>query len=366
MKKVLDVLLVEDDFQDVEILREMLNFSFERACNLQVSSMLSEAISASELYNYDIILTDLGLPDCFGLETFIKLNDANPTTPIIVLTGLNDDQTGVEAVQNGAQDYLIKGDFQGEMLNRSILYAIERKRAKDELEASEAKYKEISAQLMEANNIKELLLDIITHDLKNNIGGIHGLSNILLLRSPEDEIAGNILDAAERLTMVIESATTLAKISCKEEIEKMNLDLQKIINEVIEEFAMMTEAYQMNVECNSNLSGQIVANPIIAEVFKNYFSNAIKYASEGRKIFIDIESDSMNVVIRISDMGKIIPEEDREKIFERRIQLQGNKGNGSGLGLAIVKSIAEMHEGRVWVEPYENLGNSFCIELPRN
>ena len=366
MNKDLKILLLEDDFQDAEIIREMLTKTSKSSYILQVQSRLADAITATESNHFDIILTDLGLPDCKGLETLIKLYDSCPSTPIIVLTGLNDDHTGINAVNYGAQDYLIKGDFRGQMLKRCISYAIERKRAKDELEASEAKYKDISARLMETNNIKELLLDIITHDLKNNIGGIHGLSNILLERTPEDAIVHRILEASERLTKVINNATTLARISNEDEIEKMSLDLEKIISEVIEEYSMLAEDFEMDVKYNCDIIEPIVANPIIAEVFKNYISNAIKYANEGGKIIIDVESDSDKVLVRISDLGKTIPEKDHERIFERRIQLNGNSSKGSGLGLAIVKRIAEMHKGRVWVEPYKDCGNSFCLELPMN
>lgn len=366
MKNILHILLVEDDLQDVEIISEMLIYSFERPCNLQVKSSLSDAITACKTDEFDIILTDLGLPDSIGIETFMKLNEENPSIPIIVLTGLNNDNTGLEAVQSGAQDYLVKGEFQGETLNRCILYAIERKRAEFALEASEAKYKKISARLTETNNIKELLLDIITHDLKNSVAGIHGLSNILKKRTGGDDVVDSILEASERLTKVIDNSATLAKISCNEEIEKTNLDLEKILNEVIQEYAMLTEFHDMEVQCNSNIHESVLANPIIAEVFKNYFSNAVKYASDGGKIIVDADSGRGKVLVRISDLGKTIPVKERERIFERRIQLNGNKGNGSGLGLAIVKRIAEIHNGSVWVEQYNDRGNSFCLELPMN
>lgn len=352
MKRGLNLLLVEDDPQDAELICEVLNYPDKRAFNIHVCYRLNEALIQDKNNRFDIILTDLNLPDSKGLDSFFKLQTTFPDIPIVVLTGLDDDTAGKKAVMNGAEDFILKTDIHGGTLKRSITYAIERRKIKD--------------RLQETNEIKELLLDVITHDLKNNAGSIYGLSSILQQKDPGDELIECITDTSERLLKVIDNASTLAKVSSGEEIDKVPLSLNQILCEVVEELCESETTNNLLMARPIDCTVIIHANPIISEVFKNYVSNAIKYSGDGEKIIIDVESDDKNVIVRVSDHGKPIPEDKREVIFDRKVQLDNGDRIGSGLGLAIVKRIALLHQGRVWVMPYKDLGNSFCIELPKN
>ena len=126
--KPLQVLLVEDDADDAFLLRDMLEDTGS-AFELSVAGRLAEAISMAGLASFDVILLDLSLPDSRGLETFAALHERLPATPVVVLTGLDDETMAVRAVQRGAQDYLVKGQVEGMLLLRSLRYAVERQRA---------------------------------------------------------------------------------------------------------------------------------------------------------------------------------------------------------------------------------------------
>ncbi len=93
----------------------------------------------------DAILLDLTLPDSIGLDTFKKIHSEAPALPIIVLTGNDDDSLALRALQDGAQDYLVKGQVSGQILARSIRYAIERKRIDEALKSEISKHKELEA-----------------------------------------------------------------------------------------------------------------------------------------------------------------------------------------------------------------------------
>lgn len=127
------VLLIEDSPADAFMIEEMLSeaggdFILERV------SRLSEGIERISRGGLDIIISDLGLPDSQGMETVRTLIPRAMGVPLIVLTGLCDDQVGIPAVQEGAQDYLVKGQVNGAVLARSIRYAIERKLMENERE----------------------------------------------------------------------------------------------------------------------------------------------------------------------------------------------------------------------------------------
>ena len=120
------VLLVEDNIPDARLIREMLHDSEGGHFELQTVSQLSEAITLIRKARFDIVLLDLGLPDSQGLETLAAYLESAAELPVIVLTGLADDAISVQAVESGAQDYLVKGRIDGPMLLRAVRYAIGR------------------------------------------------------------------------------------------------------------------------------------------------------------------------------------------------------------------------------------------------
>jgi signal transduction histidine kinase len=124
------ILLVEDDPDDVLLLREMLSEASSGGFQLQHVGSLGEAIALLPGGGFDVVLLDLSLPDSSGMATFIDLHASAPEVPVVVFTGLDDHTVAVRAVYEGAQDYLIKGQVDGPLLVRSMLYSIERQRTR--------------------------------------------------------------------------------------------------------------------------------------------------------------------------------------------------------------------------------------------
>src|ERR1700691_1525145 len=121
------VLLVEDNPGDARLLREMLREHSSRGIELTLVDCMDDAERHIAEHPVDIILLDLGLPDVQGLEAVRRAHAAAPGVPLVVLTGLDDESLAVQALQQGAQDYLIKGQIETRGLLRALRYAIERK-----------------------------------------------------------------------------------------------------------------------------------------------------------------------------------------------------------------------------------------------
>lgn len=132
------VLQVDDDEIDVKLAKRALaKYTGSTKFNVESASTLADTLAHLKNNQYDVVLLDLGLPDSNGIETVQKVAQVNPNIPIVVLTGLEDEQTGLSAIQNGAADYLVKGPAMETSLVKTVLYAIERKKAAEKLHESQ-------------------------------------------------------------------------------------------------------------------------------------------------------------------------------------------------------------------------------------
>lgn len=133
--RALNILLIEDNPGDARLIEEMLREAGEPGFKLEWVERLSTGIERLRKGNIEIVLLDLSLPDSTGFDTFEKVHEITQEAAIIVFTGLDDKGMGVRAVQVGAQDYLVKGKVDSNLLIRSIEYAVERQRMMRELQA---------------------------------------------------------------------------------------------------------------------------------------------------------------------------------------------------------------------------------------
>jgi two-component system cell cycle sensor histidine kinase/response regulator CckA len=150
------VLLVEDNIPDARLIREMLHEAGSDRYVLETAGRLSDAITLTRKAPFDIVLLDLGLPDSQGMETLSTYLESASEIPVIVLTGLADDAISVQAVESGAQDYLVKGRIDGSKLIRAIRYAIgraaqeaNRREADEALKISEKRFRDIADHAQE-------------------------------------------------------------------------------------------------------------------------------------------------------------------------------------------------------------------------
>ena len=176
------VLLVEDNPGDVVLLREALDAGSLISFNVTVVERLDEALILLQKGRFDIILLDLGLPDSQGLGTLRRLQRERPGIPVVILTGMVDEDLAVLALQVGAQDYLVKDPAGYSTLARSIRYALERQQAQKALRASDERYRNL------IENMTDIVMEVDAGGnycyISPNYTGLSGYSF-------EDELQGS-------------------------------------------------------------------------------------------------------------------------------------------------------------------------------
>jgi two-component system sensor histidine kinase UhpB len=137
------VLVVEDNPSDQFFLEEMLQSSRLAISKIHFASTIERAKEVLKENEIQLVLLDLTLPDSFGIDSFKNIRDLVQRIPVIILTGIDDSEMALNALKQNAQDYLVKGEFNSNLLTKSIEHSIERKKAEEDIIASEEKYRQM-------------------------------------------------------------------------------------------------------------------------------------------------------------------------------------------------------------------------------
>jgi PAS domain S-box-containing protein len=198
------ILLIEDNPGDARLIQEMLAEPGKADYHLENADRLSQGLERFLEGGIDVVLLDLSLPDSQGLETLSKVRAQASEVPIIVLTGLDDEVTAVEAVRQGAQDYLVKGDVDSKLLWRAVRYSVERKRSEEALRKSEEKLRQLFRSATDG---------IFTLDLNGAYTELNERMLEMLGVSSKDEILGKnyfeFFNACDINTAIVEMQRTL-------------------------------------------------------------------------------------------------------------------------------------------------------------
>jgi signal transduction histidine kinase len=377
----LKILLIEDNLAEARFLQEILKESKLKPFNLVHVKRLGEALDQLDRDFFDAVLLDLTLPDSQGLVSLARLNDRAPSLPIVVLTNTNDAQLALEAVRQGAQDYLVKRQVNVEVLVRSLCYAIERKQVLEGLrevkEALEIRVEERTAELVKAkelNQLKTEFVSMISHDFRNPLNTIL-LSAGLLQEGHQKLTKAKKLTHLQLISLAIKDMARLldeVSLISKSDFgqllcQPVLLNLESFCRQLIKELQLSTSEKHINLVFLSQgeLGESLWDENLLRHILGNLLVNAIKYSLKGGAVRFELIGQENSVIFRIQDWGIGIPLEDQQQIF-MPFHRASNVGSisGTGLGLAIVKSCVEAHGGQISVKSKVELGTTFTVMLP--
>ena len=361
------ILLVEDNPGDTRLLKETLSEATTDLFELVCVERLDSALELVGREVFDLILLDLTLPDSSGLQTFERMHAQIPAVPTIVLTGLDVESLGTEAVKKGAQDYLIKGQADTPLLVRSVRYAIERKLLEN--------------QIIQSNRLESVgaLAGGVAHEFNNLLTSIMGYTQLGITGlSPGDPVCSDleaVLKAAQRASKL---ASQLLVFSRKQVSEPKDFDLnQQIMNSM----KLLRTVFDKDVEFAVILSPDlpyVSADPDqIDQVLMNLVVNARDAMPKGGKLVIETTNLNVDqalakrwdcppgkyVSLVVKDSGVGMDEEVKRKLFDPFFTTK-DTGKGTGLGLSICYGIIKQAGGHIEVTSGVNNGTTFSICLP--
>lgn len=232
--------------------------------------------------------------------------------------------------------------------------------------------KGLMKQLRLANESKERLLSIISHDLRGSVGTLRIAAKTIAEGMNNIDDARNLLESfypvADSTYDLLENLLTWAKCN-KEEITPnfSKIDLKEIIEKSVEHTNHLALSKSINVICEIQPVTIMADKNMILSIMRNILSNAIKFSHPKGEVIIDTAAKENYVIISVSDNGVGIEEEVLQKLFKspEDIQSPGTMGErGSGLGISICKTFIQSHGGKIWAESTSGIGSTFFIQLP--
>lgn len=423
MESPIKVLLIEDNEEHVAFLRQLLATSESAQFELHTAGDVQHGIDRLKDGGIQLILLDLTLPDSDGLETFIRVMEAAPDIPLIVLSGLSDVALAIETVQLGAQDYLVKGHVDNHLLVRAMQYAIERKRAQlllkranDNLEIRVRERTEalvqtnarLQQEIAERKRAEEALRDSneqlsaalgqlqatqgeviqrermhalgrmangIAHDFNNALAPILGFSELLLMK-PET------LQEPQKVRNYVELIHTAAKDSAKvvsrlrefyRYRDEGEVVTPVVINDVVLQAISIAQprwkdqalAEGVNIDIRTEM-GNVPTVPgneaELREMLVDLIFNSIDAIPKRGTITIQTEVQGRWLVITVKDDGLGMSEEVKARCLEPFYSTKASEG--TGLGLGSVYGIVRRHEGEIDIQSEEGRGTSISVSLP--
>jgi signal transduction histidine kinase len=417
------VLLIEDNEDHATFLRELLTDPETAQFELHLAEDLAKGIERLKVGGIQLVLLDLSLPDSNGLDTFVRVIEAAPDIPIIVLSGFNDVALAIETVQLGAQDYLVKGHVDNHLLVRSMRYSLERKRAQLQLKRAyddlESRVNERTDALIQTNEkllqevadrqrAEEALMESnrqlttalgqlqatqseiiqrermhalgrmangIAHDFNNALAPILGFSELLLTRPAT-------LQEPQKVRNYVELIHTAAKDSAKVVSRLREFYRYRdagevftpvVINDLVLQAISITQprwkdqglAEGVNIEMRTEM-GNVPTVPgneaELREMLVNLIFNAIDAIPKRGTITIQTEVQGRWLVITVKDDGIGMSEEVKARCLEPFYSTKEDQG--TGLGLGSVHGIVRRHEGQIDIQSEVGRGTSVSVSLP--
>ncbi|HLG15503.1 MAG TPA: ATP-binding protein [Blastocatellia bacterium] len=367
------VLLIEDDEDDYIIARDLLCGNGSVKCELEWVRTHGEGLEAIGRNRHDVYLVDYRLGERDGLTLLREAIKRGCEAPIIIMTGRGDRDVDIDAMRAGAADYLVKGRIDAQVLDRSIRYAIEGKRARDELRRKNEELRTMSQELWQAAKLATVgeLTASIAHELNNPLAIVSLRIDSLLDKTPFDDVRRAPLKVIQQEVQRMGTLVgNLLQFSRRGHPHTSTFDLREEIGATLDLIHYRLAARRIDVECQFASDVPLIQadRQQLRQLFLNLLSNAGDAMPAGGSLTIRLARAAMEragdaVSIDFTDTGVGIAPHDLPKVMEPFFTTK-REGEGTGLGLAICRRIVQEHGGRIDIVSKPGAGTAVRVVLP--
>jgi signal transduction histidine kinase len=369
------VLVVEDSHIQAEILKDLLK---QQGYDPHLAENGSAALVMLETVQPDIVISDVIMPvmDGYELCRTLKNDERYRHIPVILLTMLTDTRDLVSAMESGADNFIVKpykseyiiarlnailfpavppappepgeGPIELPLAGRSFTIGQGRRQIIDFLlssyEAAVIQHQEVlgaQGRLADANEEANLYLDIITHDINNVNTGALALTELMLMKIPEEEkaLAIRLITCINQSIEIIGNVSTIRRLHERREAIRP-VDLDGVIRNEIQHFNTVRIAY-------NGTSARVMADTLMGQIFTNLIGNSVKFSGTNARIDIEVMDAGDLVEVIVADNGPGVSDEMKPVIFDRFRKGRSTR-TGQGLGLFISRMLVEIYGGKIW------------------
>jgi len=378
LRLITSLLVVEDNPGDARLLREMFVAHGDDTPELIHVANMSAAERHLAKNSVDIVLLDLGLPDAQGLEAVRRAHAAAPHTPLVVLTGLDDERLAVEALQVGAQDYLIKGQIDTRGLRRALRYAVERKTLEKAAQALNLKMESAREEAEAATASKATFVANMSHEIRTPLNSVIGFTDLLLddmsLTPIQRDYLEQVKNAGGALLTVVNDILDFSKLDVGEvKLTEEPFALETLVSSTVSMVRGAAEAkgLELRVVTAPELAHHHRGDPArLRQILLNLLSNAVKFTPSGT-VTLEVHKTRStpgpeHLRFSICDTGPGISVDGQRRLFQQFAQADASisrEHGGTGLGLSICKSLVELMNGRIGHVNNAGAGSTFWFEV---
>jgi signal transduction histidine kinase len=342
----LDILIIEDNPADLYLLKKMLKSTRLNISNLYTAQRIDEAQQLLNNQKVHLALLDLSLPDSSGIQSYYAIKTAAKKVPIIILTGLADSSVALEAIKEGAQDYLVKGEFNEAFLARAIQYSFERVQNEEEMTRQQLiKQQEITTAVLTAQENERTALGQELHDNINQLlTGVTLFLNVAITNpAKRDEL---LVKCRDNLSLATEEIRKLSRALITPGLK--SLSLVQSMEELIKDVKMARSAMQVDFQYK-DIDESILPDDqkvAIYRITQEQLNNILKH-SEASAVNIILSTKNEFVFLEINDNGKGFDPGIRRK----------------GVGITNITSRAELYNGHVNIQSAPGKGCSLKVTM---
>ncbi len=387
------ILLIEDDDADAVLVERALRQCRVHRKLLRARS-LTEGLGHLKAQPVSLVLTDLGLPDCGGLDAVARIRASNEDATIIVLSGLEDAETQLDALDHGAQDYLVKNEISAFTLERAIEHGTHRlknqrrvgrllnavKSQKAELERQAKLLDQQNRRLRKLCKTAQQCVNNVSHDFRTPLTVVKEYASLIA-----DGVVGEVQPEQLRMLRVVGDRVDDLNNMVDDMLDisrhnsgllganRMPCRVEDVITRLLPGFHQkaLLRGITLETQIPSDLPDVFCDAEKVGRVVVNLITNAIKFTSADGAVVVRAEAcpTQREVQISVCDNGAGLSEQDCRLIFNRFQQLKSglqNTTKGFGLGLSIAKELVDLNFGKMSLKSVPGEGSTFSFSIPEN